>query len=223
MANWHRLTVLRKVAIALSFALAAGAFIADATVLAYLDKYFIRGRPVNGVAGWTMFATVSSLVVLPLLLTRSSRIQRWLNRTAIELAILGVFTLFYFISGIVLASKSGDRSCLTSILCQRVKATAAFCWVAFAALILALIVVGLIARAQSRLGLPLFTAYSFDIEGEEITPPVPAGSHDMHAAAMSIGGAYLGNNSSVAQVRQSAIVDEKSLATPEPNNKSAAA
>ncbi|KAJ2077886.1 hypothetical protein H4R24_004852 [Coemansia sp. RSA 988] len=219
MPNWHRLTVLRKVAIIASFVLAAGAFISDATVLAYMDKNSIQGRPVKGAAGWTMFATVSSLLVLPLLLTRSSRFQRWLNRTAIELVILGVFTLLYFISGIVLASKSGDRSCLTSMLCRRIKATTAFCWIAFAALILALVVVGLIARAQSRLGLPLFTAYSFDVEGEEITPPVPANSHDMHAAAMSIGGAYMGNNSSVAQVRQSAIVDEKSFGPPESNSR----
>ncbi|KAJ2158891.1 hypothetical protein GGF46_003436 [Coemansia sp. RSA 552] len=187
-SGWLRLRVYRLAALWAAVGVVVGAFIADATILAYLNSNSINSNPVRAASGWTMFVAVVSLLALPLLLTRVERIQRWVNRTGVELAILGLLTLFFFISGIVLATKSGDHSCVTSGLCSRIRATTAFSWLAFFALLVALTVVGLVARVQSRLGLPLFTAYSFDVEGEEITPPAP--NSDMHAAAMSIDGAY---------------------------------
>ncbi|KAJ1854920.1 hypothetical protein GGH12_003981 [Coemansia sp. RSA 1822] len=198
MGNWHKLTLLRKVAICSAIALVFAALVADATVLASLNKYSIHGSPIRGAAGWTMFVVVVSLIFLPLLLTRLEQVQRWVNRTGVELVILGVFTLFYFISGIVLAAKSSNKYCLASTLCHRVRAATAFCWLAFFALVVAMGVVGLIARTQSRLGLPLFTAYSFDVEGQDITP-APAASHDMHAAALSLGGTHFSGNAVASQ------------------------
>ncbi|KAJ2182661.1 hypothetical protein EV180_001108 [Coemansia sp. RSA 518] len=198
MGSWHKLTLLRKAAICTSIALAFATLVADATVLSSLNKYSIHGSPLRGASGWTMFVTVISLIFLPLLLTRLEQIQRWVNRTGVELVILSVFTLFYFISGIVLASKSSNKYCFTSTLCHRVRAATAFCWLAFFALVVAMSVVGLIARTQSKLGLPLFTAYSFDIEGQDITP-APVASHDMHAAALSLGGTHFSGNNVASQ------------------------
>ncbi|KAJ2452777.1 hypothetical protein EV183_002675 [Coemansia sp. RSA 2336] len=202
MSNWHKLTLLRKLTLFSAIVLICAAFVSDATVLAYINSNSIRGSPIKGAAGWTMFVAVISLLLLPLLLTRSEKIQRWVNRTAIELIVLGVLTLFYFISGIVLATKTGDSSCMIKTLCRRVKAATAFCWLAFFVLVGAMLVVGLVARVQSRLGLPLFTAYSFDVEGQEITPAVPVGaSHDMHAAALSLGGTYFNGSTNAASLQ----------------------
>ncbi|KAJ2766738.1 hypothetical protein IWQ57_004244, partial [Coemansia nantahalensis] len=117
-------------------------------------------------------------------------IQRRVNRTGTELAIMGTLALFYFIAGIVLASQAADRWCLTDALCHRTRAATAFCWLAVAALVAGLGVLGLIARVQSRLGLPLFTAYAFDIEGQDIAPPLQPASHDMHDAALSLAGTH---------------------------------
>ncbi|KAJ1832992.1 hypothetical protein IWW55_002984 [Coemansia sp. RSA 2706] len=186
MGSWHRLTLLRPAAISAAIALVFAALVADATVLAYLNGNGIHSGPISGAGGWAMFASVVSLVALPLLLTRAARVQRWVNRTGVELAILATCALFFFIAGIVLAAKAGDSKCVTRTLCRRVRAATAFCWLALAALVGALGVVALVARVQSRLGLPLFTAYAFDVEGQEITQAAP---RDMHAAALALGGA----------------------------------
>ncbi|KAJ2785134.1 hypothetical protein H4R18_000722 [Coemansia javaensis] len=190
MGGWHRLTALRKVGIAAALVASVAAFAADVAVLAYLNGNALRMAAVKGAAGWALFAALVSGATLPLLVTRAGRVQRRVNRTAVELAILGTLALFHFIAGTVLATKAGDASCLIGRLCHRVRAATGFSWIALAALAGTLVVVGLIARVQSRLGLPLFAAYSFDIEGQDITPAVPPGSRDMHAAALSLGGAH---------------------------------
>ncbi|KAJ2694495.1 hypothetical protein H4R19_005911 [Coemansia spiralis] len=191
MGSWHRLTGLRKICIGAAIVLSAGALVANAMVLGYLSSHFqLSSGKVHAASGWALFVAVVSLLMLPLLLTRAERIQRVLNRTGTELTILGTLTLFYFIAGIVLATRAIERWCFTNALCNRTKAAAAFCWLAFIALLMALAVLGLIARVQSRLGLPLFTAYAFDIEGQDIAPPLQPASHDMHDAALSLAGTH---------------------------------
>ncbi|KAJ2546819.1 hypothetical protein EV175_005461, partial [Coemansia sp. RSA 1933] len=147
---------------------------------------------ISGICGWTMFSAVITVLLIPLLLTRSMLIQRWVNRTGVELGILALLTLFFFISGIVLASKSSNIKCIADTLCLRIRVSAAFAWITFFVLLGAMTTVGLVARVQTRLGLPLFSAYAFDVEGEELNGPPPV--QDMHAAAASIGGAYYAND-----------------------------
>ncbi|KAJ1723232.1 hypothetical protein LPJ61_005847, partial [Coemansia biformis] len=76
MGSWHRLTRLRKIALCVAFVLAVGALVADASVLGYLNKNLLSTGKVHAAAGWMMFVAVVSLLVLPLLLTRSEWIQR---------------------------------------------------------------------------------------------------------------------------------------------------
>ncbi|KAJ1665814.1 hypothetical protein IW140_002895 [Coemansia sp. RSA 1813] len=198
MSSWNRLGLLRKLCISASAVLALAVLVADATVLSFLSTKGLHIGSIQGVAGWTMFAAVFSLLLLPLLLTNSMKVQRWVNRTGIELGILALLTLFYFISGIILASKSSNKKCIADTLCMRIRVCTAFAWLTFFALLAAMTTVGLVAHVQARLGLPLFTAYSFDVEGEELNGPPPA--HDMHAAATSIGGAYF--SGSIPQQQQ---------------------
>ncbi|KAJ1798752.1 hypothetical protein LPJ59_002291 [Coemansia sp. RSA 2399] len=200
MVNWNRLGLLRKLFISASAFLALGVLAADATVLSFLNTKGFHVSSIEGIGGWTMFTAVISLLILPLLLTNSMKVQRWVNRTGIELGILALVTLFYFISGIVLASKSSNIKCVADKLCLRIRVSTAFAWITFFVLLAAMTTVGLVAHVQARLGLPLFTAYSFDVEGEELNGPPPA--HDMHAAAVSIGGAYYNQQQQQQQVTE---------------------
>ncbi|KAJ1645775.1 hypothetical protein LPJ64_002668 [Coemansia asiatica] len=164
--GWHRLSVARKATICVSAVLSLGLLICTATAISEIRNF--KHKPsVQHSVGWTLFVSLISLLVLPLLLTRSLRIQRLLNRTGVELSILGLLTLFYFISGITLATKSSVGSCITNTLCHRVRACTGFAWLLFMVLLGAMVSLCMIARVQSRLGLLIFSAYSFDIDGQE--------------------------------------------------------
>ncbi|KAJ1731300.1 hypothetical protein LPJ72_004015 [Coemansia sp. Benny D160-2] len=189
MGGWRRLGNVRKALIAASAVAACGVLASDAAVLAYLDKYHVHGGPIRGASGWTMFAAVISLLILPLLLTRWARVQRRINRTGVELALLALLALLFFIAGIVLATRARPARCVIGALCTRIRVATAFAWLAFGVLVAALATVALVARVQARLGLPLFSAYSFDVEGDELVSPPPI--HDMHAAAVNIAGAQM--------------------------------
>ncbi|KAJ1901722.1 hypothetical protein LPJ66_000571 [Kickxella alabastrina] len=200
MGNWYQLGLLRKVSICLATTLVLAVLIADATALSEINKGYFYKSSVRGACGWTMFVAIVSLTTLPLLLTRSMQLQRLLNRTGIELSILATLTLFYFISGIALATKTGVKSCLTKQLCHRVKASTALSWLTFFTLFVAMMAVAMIARVQSRLGLPIFSAYSFDIEGQDLSP-VPTAAHNVHAASVVGGASYY--SAAAEQVHQS--------------------
>ncbi|KAJ2782542.1 hypothetical protein GGI15_002879 [Coemansia interrupta] len=198
MSNWYQFGLMRKVAIVLATALIFGVFIADATALSEINSFKSAPGSVRGACGWTMFVAIVSLLTLPLMLTPSMRIQRIFNRTGIELCILGLLTLFYFISGITLATKSNSHACLTNKLCSRVRATTALSWLTFFVLLVAMTAVAMIARVQSRLGMPIFSAYSFDVEGQEGRP------YDMHnVGGASQYGSHFGN------VHQQPITSDK--------------
>ncbi|KAI8323767.1 hypothetical protein GQ54DRAFT_309863 [Martensiomyces pterosporus] len=168
MGTLYRLGIMRKAFIATGCIMVSAVLVANSMALSYLDNKLSGTRSIQGASGWTMFVTIVTLIMLPLLLTRWAGVQRVVNRTGVELIILAVLSLFWFISGIALAAKSGEYSCLSRRLCHRVRAATAFSWLTFFVLLAAMAVVGLIARVQVKLGLPVFAAYSFDVEGDEV-------------------------------------------------------
>ncbi|KAJ1931664.1 hypothetical protein GGF37_007314, partial [Kickxella alabastrina] len=91
-------------------------FIVDAVALAALNNFGLSSGPV-GAAGWTMFVTIISLLILPILafgnvLTRKNiKFVHLFNRILYELIIVGTLCLFLFISGIVMANYAGSGGC----------------------------------------------------------------------------------------------------------------
>ncbi|KAJ1934327.1 hypothetical protein EC988_008845, partial [Linderina pennispora] len=181
MGYAYGLRIGRKALLGASFVLTLGVLIANSISLSFQRKNALPMHGVKGSSGWTMFVTVVGIIAIPII-ALPTRLQKHVNRTGIELSALAVLTLFWFIASIAMATKSGEKSCMSRRLCHRVRAATAFSWLTFFAMFGCTVTVGLIARLQAKLGMPLFSSYTSDIQGDESNPEV-AHAH-LHASSI---------------------------------------
>ncbi|KAJ1721851.1 hypothetical protein LPJ53_003671 [Coemansia erecta] len=144
--------------------------IVDAVALGALAGIPFSGEH-KGAAGWTMFATAVSLIIIPLLAfggymaSRGFGFAILLNRVLYELIIVVTLDVFVFVAGIVMANyASGCPSALS--VCAKFKAATAFPWLSFFILLAQSVVVGLLLHLVRTNGGSVFTTLSYDVEGE---------------------------------------------------------
>ncbi|KAI7827205.1 hypothetical protein BX661DRAFT_182862 [Kickxella alabastrina] len=146
-------------------------FIVDAVALAALNNFGLSSGPV-GAAGWTMFVTIISLLILPILafgnvLTRKNiKFVHLFNRILYELIIVGTLCLFLFISGIVMANYAGSGGCFGISVCSKFKAATAFPWLSFFVLLVLSVVLTLMLLKVRKSGGDIKAALSYEIQDE---------------------------------------------------------
>ncbi|KAJ2515598.1 hypothetical protein H4217_005078 [Coemansia sp. RSA 1939] len=191
--------------------------IVDALSLSSINKWsnetgglFDHGvfNELRGAAGYTMFVTLLTLLLMPAIVCGSGLAQRGitvaaiLNRVVVELATVAVLMVLWFVSGVVMANYAGTGGCGGNGLCSRFKAATAFAWLLFFDLLAATAVLVLILLRTRSSGGDIRTTYAYDVGEPTATPAMVAGA-PMHADQPyppSVGGveSYYGNQPKVA-------------------------
>ncbi|KAJ2616336.1 hypothetical protein H4S08_000830 [Coemansia sp. RSA 1365] len=116
----------------------------------------------RGAAGYTMFVTLATLLLIPLIAFSTLLANRGLGFTSKlttvinEVFVASVFTLMWFIAGVVMAVKCWSN-CSGFSFCLRFKAATAFAWLPFFAFLFLTIALLLIARTVRANGGSLTT------------------------------------------------------------------
>ncbi|PIA14192.1 hypothetical protein COEREDRAFT_82873 [Coemansia reversa NRRL 1564] len=127
--------------------------IVDAVAIGGLNN--LRGANVSaqrGATGYTMFVTLATLLLIPLIAFSTLLANRGLGFTSKlttvinEVVIASVFTVLWFVAGVVMAVKSRG-SCLGFSFCHKLKAATAFAWLPFFAFLFLTIALVLIMRS----------------------------------------------------------------------------
>ncbi|KAJ2547448.1 hypothetical protein EV175_005219 [Coemansia sp. RSA 1933] len=136
---------------------------------------------IRGAAGYTMFVTLVTLLLVPviafggMIASRGFQMAAMLNRVLLEISTVSLLMLFWFVSGCVMANYSGGGSCGSSSLCQRFRAATAFAWLLFFNLLAEVgILVLILLKIRSNSG-DIKTAYTFEVEDISATPVMAAG------------------------------------------------
>ncbi|KAJ2158890.1 hypothetical protein GGF46_003435 [Coemansia sp. RSA 552] len=131
----------------------------------------------RGAAGYTMFVTILTLLVIPLvafgtlLASMGMGFASSVNRIGTELSVAGAFTVLWFVSGVVMAVKA-DVNCRGVSVCQKFKAATAFAWIPWLFFVgLSGVLVLILMRIRASGGNMQSLAY--DIDGEANQPQVP--------------------------------------------------
>ncbi|KAJ1665813.1 hypothetical protein IW140_002894 [Coemansia sp. RSA 1813] len=132
---------------------------------------------VRGAAGYTMFVTLITLLLVPsiafggILANRGIAIAAILNRVLLEVSAVSALTLFWFVSGCVMANYAdcGGRG-----MCSRFRAATAFAWLLFFNLLAEVaILVLILLKIRSSNG-DIKTAYTYDVDDVSPTPVMAA-------------------------------------------------
>ncbi|KAJ2077885.1 hypothetical protein H4R24_004851 [Coemansia sp. RSA 988] len=152
-----------------------------------LDLSELSGQ--KGAAGYTMFVTLATLLVIPLvafstlLANRGVGFAGKLNLIVTELAISSFFTVMWFIAGVVMAVKSRG-SCFGYSFCKKLKAATAFAWLPFFAFLFLTLTLLLIWRIIRSNGGSLSTpTHALDSNMEAGHPSVAAAAPPQHPEA----------------------------------------
>ncbi|KAJ2796013.1 hypothetical protein H4R20_005682 [Coemansia guatemalensis] len=181
--------------------------IVDAVALAAVndfDQLDLSGQ--KGAAGYTMFVTLATLLLIPLiscsmfLVNRGVGFAGKLNLIVTELAVASIFSVLWFIAGVVMAVKSrGD--CFGLSVCKKFKAATAFAWLPFFSFLFLTSVLVLIWRIIRSNGGSLSTpTHALDSNMEAGHPSVAAAAPPQHPetsyapdASKNEGGYYSSN------------------------------
>ncbi|KAJ1798751.1 hypothetical protein LPJ59_002290 [Coemansia sp. RSA 2399] len=135
----------------------------------------------RGAAGYTMFVTLATILLLPLLgfggiiAHRGLAMAAVLNRVVIELITASTLALFWFVSGCVMANYAGDGGCGSNSLCQRFRAATAFAWLLFFNLLAEIAILVLILLKVRANNGNIMTTYTYDVDEVSNTPTMAAG------------------------------------------------
>ncbi|KAJ2704071.1 hypothetical protein H4R19_005276, partial [Coemansia spiralis] len=101
-----------------------------------MDGYYYSLSPWRGGAGWTLFVTLSTLVVIPIiafgniLASRGITVFARCNMILYETANAVLYTVLWFVAGVVMAHYADDCPDVFNV-CRRYKAATAFAWFPF--------------------------------------------------------------------------------------------
>ncbi|KAJ2388791.1 hypothetical protein GGI23_005980 [Coemansia sp. RSA 2559] len=145
---------------------------------------FGGGNPLDhlrGAAGYTMFVTIATILLLPLLgfggmlASRGFAMASILNRVLIELITASTLALFWFVSGCVMANYAGSGGCGSNNLCQRFRAATAFAWLLFFNLLAEIAILVLILLKVRANNGSIMTTYTYDVDDVSGSPVMAAG------------------------------------------------
>ncbi|KAJ2723670.1 hypothetical protein GGI07_002465 [Coemansia sp. Benny D115] len=180
--------------------------IVDAVNLAALNdtvvvggiRYSFGDSGAKGASGWTMFVTLITLLVAPLLAFGSILTNKGIpfvhlfNRLFFELITVVVFLIFWFISGVVMAVYAPSGSCHGISVCSKMQAATAFPWLNFFAFLVVTIVLTILLLKVRSNGGNAQTTLTYEIENDY--PAVTAGAPE-HNIGYPSGGVQPTNES----------------------------
>ncbi|KAJ2785135.1 hypothetical protein H4R18_000723 [Coemansia javaensis] len=183
--------------------------IVDAVALAGLKTINVFGfyysfGPPRGAAGYTMFVTLATLFVVPiiafgnLLANRGISLATRANHIVNEVAAASFFTVLWFAAAVAMAYYAGDTDCYGYSACSKFKAATAFAWFPFFVfLCLTITLVILLVRVR-KAGAPLTTlAYEVDVEAGRPGPAVPQHVDAPYPSTGKSEGGYYGSQPQV--------------------------
>ncbi|KAI9502407.1 hypothetical protein GGI25_004693 [Coemansia spiralis] len=138
--------------------------ITDAVSLSKLDKYpsgYVSEH--KGAAGYTMFVTLASLILIPLItFGHHLAVFAVLSRVLHELILNAVLAVFWFVAGCVMANYSGGGGCYGSSLCSSFRAATAFSWLTFFVLLAQIVFLVLVVMRVRRNNGDIRAPYGYD-------------------------------------------------------------
>ncbi|KAJ1996526.1 hypothetical protein GGI02_001516 [Coemansia sp. RSA 2322] len=192
--------------------LAAVSLIVDAVALAALNQKYTVGlfsfsfgdSSNKGAAGFTMFVTLVSLILLPALAFGNVLVAKGfgqveiLNRVLWEMVTVSVLGLFWFIAAVVMASYASG-SCGGLSVCTKFNAATAFAWLAFFAVLGVAITVGLMLHVVRTSGGDIKQALTHNFDSGYPNTQARAGDVESHPypGAAAGGNAYYSSSPAV--------------------------
>ncbi|KAJ1723231.1 hypothetical protein LPJ61_005846 [Coemansia biformis] len=153
-----------------------------------------------------MFVTLATLITIPiiafgnLLASRGFAFATKSNYIISEVANSVLFTVLWFIAGVVMANYAGDGGCGGLSMCQKFKAATAFAWFPFFVFLCNSVVLVMLLLRVRKNGAPM-TTLAYEVDFESGNAPAPGAPQNVDAPYAQQGkndASYYGSSPQVA-------------------------